>query len=77
LTNIKETQCFSTHLTSFAGGFMILPAPVNWSYVFANADFSQNQIIYLTISYVSIIYLILIIYARFKDKKDIEKVKIS
>jgi hypothetical protein len=77
LTNYNETQCFSTHLTSFAGGFMILPAPVNWNYVFANADCSQNQTIYLTIICLSIIYLILIIYARFKGKKDIEKVKIS
>jgi hypothetical protein len=77
LTNYNETQCFSTHLTNFAGGFMILPAPVNWNYVFANSDLSQNQIIYLTVICVSVIYLISIIFARFKDKKDIEKVKIS
>jgi hypothetical protein len=56
---------------------MILPAPVNWNYVFANTHCSQNQTIYLTVSYVAIIYLILVIYARFKDEKYIEKVKIS
>ncbi len=77
LTNYNETQCFSTHLTSFAGGFMILPAPVNWNYVFANAGFLKNKTIYLTVICLSIIYLILITYARFKDKKYIEKVKIS
>ncbi len=77
MTNFNKTQCFSTHLTTFAAGFVILPAPVNWNYVFANSDLSQNQIIYLTVICVSVIYLISIIFARFKDKKDIEKVKIS
>ncbi len=56
---------------------MILPAPVNWNYVLANSDLIQNQTIYLTVICLSIIYLILITYARFKDKKYIEKVKIS
>ena len=75
MTNYVETQCFSTHLTKFAGGFSILPSPINWNYVFANADFMKNKTIYLTVIGVSIIYLVLIIYARFKDKKDIEKVQ--
>jgi len=74
LTNHYETECLSTHLTSFAGGFIVLPSPINWSYVFANAGFLKNKTVYLTIICTSIIYLILIIYARFKDKKDIEKV---
>jgi len=76
LTNHDETQCFSTHLTTFAGGFMILPEPVNWNYVFANADFLRNKTIYLTVICVSVIYIALMIYACFKDKKDIEKVKL-
>jgi hypothetical protein len=75
LTNHDETQCFSSHLTTFAGGFVVLPVPVNWNYVFANAGFLRNKTIYLTVICVSIIYMILIIYARFKDKKDMEKVK--
>ncbi|CAF4417841.1 unnamed protein product, partial [Adineta steineri] len=31
LTNMYETECLSTHLTTFAGGFIVLPAPINWS----------------------------------------------
>jgi magnesium-transporting ATPase (P-type) len=73
LTNHDQTQCFSTHLTTFAGGFVILPAPINWNYVFANADFVQNKTIYLTIICVFIIYIVLMIYARFQDKKDLRK----
>ena len=77
LTNHHQTQCFSTHLTTFAGGFVVLPEPVNWNYVFANADFMKNKTIYFTVICVSIIYLILMIYARFKDKKDLEKLGVT
>ncbi|CAF1677637.1 unnamed protein product, partial [Adineta steineri] len=77
LTNHYETQCFSTHLTSFASGFVILPELINWNYVFANADFMKNKTIYLTVICVSVIYIILIIYARFKDKKDSEKLGVT
>ncbi|CAF4453591.1 unnamed protein product, partial [Adineta steineri] len=48
LTNHYETECLSTHLTSFAGAFIVLPEPINWSYVFANAGFMKNKTIYLT-----------------------------
>ena len=77
LTNHYQTQCFSTHLTTFAGGFIVLPAPINWNYVFANADFTKNKTIYLTLICVCILYILLIIYARYKDKKDIEKLGVT
>jgi hypothetical protein len=72
LTNHDQTQCFSTHLTTFAGGFVILPAPINWNYVFANADFIQNKTIYLTIICV---YIVSMIYAQFQDKKYLGKLR--
>ena len=53
LSNQSHTQCFSTHLTRFTSGFTVLPAPVNWNYVFANADFLKNKTIYLTVIVVS------------------------
>ncbi len=77
LTNYDETHCLSTHLTKFTGGFRILPAPINWNYVFANADFMKNKTIYLTVICVCVIYIILMIYARYKDKKDIEKLGVT
>ncbi|CAF4158129.1 unnamed protein product, partial [Adineta steineri] len=77
LTNLYETECLSTHLTSFAGGFIVLPAPINWSYVFANANFTKNKTVYLTVIFTSIIYIILMIYARFGDKKDFEKLGVT
>ncbi len=77
MTNHYQTQCFSTHLTTFAGGFLVLPTPINWNYVFANANFTKNKTIYLTMICVCVIYLLLIIYARYKDKKDIEKLGVT
>jgi polycystin 1L2 len=77
LTNLDQTQCYSTHLTTFAGGLQILPKSINWEHIFANADFMKNQTIYLTIIFVSLIYIILIIYSRFKDKKDFEKLGVT
>ena len=76
-TNHYETQCYSTHLTTFAGGFIVLPAPINWNYVFANADFNKNKTVYITLICVCILYLLLAIYARYKDKKDVEKLGVT
>ncbi|CAF1472733.1 unnamed protein product [Adineta steineri] len=61
----------------FVGGFVILSESINWNYVFANADFMKNKTIYLTVICVPVIYIILIIYARFKDKKDIETLGVT
>ncbi|CAF4112645.1 unnamed protein product, partial [Adineta steineri] len=77
LTNHYETECLSSHLTSFAGGFIVLPEPINWSYVFANAGFMKNKTIYLTIICMSIAYIILMIFGRYKDRKDIEKLGVT
>ena len=77
LTNHNETECFSTHLTTFAGGFLVLPSPINWNYVFVNADFIKNKTIYLTVICVCILYILLMIYAHYKDKKDIEKLGVT
>ena len=47
-TSLEKTHCMSNHLTSFAGGLVILPTAINFQYVFANASFTQNPVIYLT-----------------------------
>ena len=73
-TNEKQTQCYSTHLVTVAGGFLVLPAPIDWNYVFANADFAKNKAIYVTMIIMVILYIALVIYARLHDRKDVEKV---
>ena len=76
-TNHYETECYSTHLTTFAGGFLVLPAPINWNYAFANADFNRNKTVYITVITVGILYVLIVIYARYKDKKDVEKLGVT
>ena len=77
LTDHYQTQCFSTHLTTFAGGFIVLPAPVNWNYVFANADFAKNKTIYITLMVICVLYILFVIFARLKDRKDLQKVRVD
>ena len=77
LTDYKQTQCFSPHLTTFAGGFIVLPSPINWSYVFANAGFLKNRTVYLVVIGICAIYVLLTIYARYQDKKDLETLQIT
>jgi hypothetical protein len=74
LTNHMQTQCFSNHLSTFTSGFLVLPQPINWNYVFANAGFVKNKTIYLTVIIVVVMLVILSIYARHLDNKDNEKV---
>jgi hypothetical protein len=76
LTTHYETQCYATHLTTFASGFTVFPAPINWNYVFANTDFMKNKTVYLTVICVVVVYLVLVIFARYKDTKDAEKLSV-
>ena len=64
-TNLSHTQCFSTHLTTFAGGFLALPSPIHWNYAFAEADLNS-----LTIIHAAIVFLVSMVYARLTNKKD-------
>ena len=65
LTNLSHTQCFSTHLTTFAGGFLALPSPINWDYAFTEADLNS-----LTIIHAAIVFLVSMVYARLTSKKE-------
>ena len=75
-TNLRQTHCFSNHLTSFAGGLVILPTAINFQYVFANASFTQNPLLYLTSILVTCIYILFALWAKFMDKRDLKKLNI-
>jgi polycystin 1L2 len=75
LSDAQATECYAKHLTTFTGGFDVLPSPINWNYAFANADFLRNKTIYLTVIIVCVLYLLLMIYARYADMRDVGKVK--
>ena len=74
LTNLTHTQCLSTHLTTFASGFLLLPEPINWNYAFTNATANRDQVAYLMVVGASIFCLLLMIIDCFRDKKYVEEV---
>ena len=76
-TSFYQTQCYSKQLKTFSTSLTFFPKLIDWNYVFANADFLRNKTIYLTVISVSIIYLILMIFSRYKDKKDLEKLGVT
>jgi polycystin 1L2 len=75
-TNLRQTHCLTNHLTSFAGGLAILPTAINFQYVFANASFTQNPLIYLTSILVICIYILFALWAKCMDKRDLKKLNI-
>jgi hypothetical protein len=75
-TNLKQTHCLTKHLTSFAGGLVILPTAINFQYVFANSSFTRNALIYSTVIIVLCIYVLFAIWARYMDKRDLKKLNI-
>lgn len=75
-TDLESTHCSSFHLTAFAGGLVILPSEINFAYVFANASISRNPIIYVTVIVVMCTYVLLAVWSRRMDRKDLAKLNI-
>lgn len=76
-TNETHTVCESDHLTEFAGGFIVLPNPIDFNYVFANASFTRNPIIYSTVIFLTCLYILLAIICVYADKHDEKKTQIN
>ncbi|XP_061175461.1 uncharacterized protein LOC133184410 [Saccostrea echinata] len=72
LTNRKHIHCVCTHMTTFAGGWVVVPNTIDWNFVFSNMDFFKNPTLYITEIVIFVVYTIAVIWARYKDKKDIE-----
>ena len=72
-SNITHTHCYTSHLTSFAGGFIVLPDAINFDSVWANASFLQNPVIYSTVIGLVSLYILLAVWARYMDWKDASK----
>lgn len=76
-SNIHFTHCKSKHLTTFAGGFLVLPPAINFEKVFANASFTENPTIYITVIVISSLFIILFIVARYMDMQDSKKLGLN
>jgi polycystin 1L2 len=74
-TTVLSTHCLVYHCTEFAGGFVVLPATINFSSVFSgdNASFAKNPILYATVFSIIGLYVILAVLCRFMDIRDRNK----
>lgn len=73
-SNERYTHCVSSHLTEFAGGWIVLPATIDFEYVWANASFTKNALIYSMCIVVFSLYVLLSIWARRMDIIDAKKI---
>jgi polycystin 1L2 len=76
-TNITHTQCFTYHLTEFAGGLLILPNEINFKLAFEDVSFTSNPIIYSTIIACVCIYIFCGLAAHIQDRYDAKRTGIA
>ena len=72
-TTHEKTTCLTAHLTMFAGGFFVQPNTIDFEYVLAQADFTDNLTIYTTIIVSLILLLLFLIWAKWKDMTDVQR----
>jgi polycystin 1L2 len=75
-TNLQQTRCLTNHLTSFAGGLVLLPSSINFQYVFENASFTKNPLIYSSVILITCLYILCAIWCHYMDKYDAKKMNI-
>ncbi len=76
-TNLEQTYCSSSHLTSFAGGLSLTPSIINFQYSFANASVGKNYVIFITIIIFACLYVLSATWAKYNDLKDMKKLNIT
>lgn len=74
-TTEQSTQCFSTHLTTYAAGFVVLPNPIDFNAL--DPAFERNLTIYITLILIVIFYALTMAYSYLKDKIDATTVSFS
>jgi polycystin 1L2 len=76
-TSILFTHCKTSHLTTFAGGWIVVPSAINFDYVFANASIEKNPTIYATVISLACLFILFVIWGRYMDKQDVKKIGVA
>eukprot|EP00108_Taenia_solium_P000183 TsM_000366800 transcript=TsM_000366800 gene=TsM_000366800 len=76
-TTSLTTICVCDHLTTFGAGWLIPPNRIDFNYVFKNIQFERNATLYATEIVIAIIFLLLLVWARRMDNRDIQKLGIT
>ena len=76
-TTVDLAHCITHHLTSFAGGFIVLPPAIDFNKIWANASFAQNPTIYSAIIGLTSLLIIGSIISHLFDRRDKRKMKLT
>jgi len=63
-------------LTTFGGDMVVPPNTIDFGSVFSKFNIGDNPAVFATVVSVLGLYVFVALYARYKDKKDIIKVRI-
>jgi polycystin 1L2 len=66
----RTTHCVASHLTQFAAGLIVVPHAIDFSFVWSNASFERNSLVYSTVIGLVCVYALLALYALFMDRRD-------
>ena len=69
----SSTTCSSTHLSGFGSGFMASPNTLDFDFILANLGIVDNATLYASIIIFLSIYILLMVWGRFRDKDDEER----
>ncbi|MCL4148695.1 UNVERIFIED_CONTAM: hypothetical protein GTU68_040089 [Idotea baltica] len=69
----SSVTCQTSHASQFSLGYSLLPNSLNFDYIFANVGFIDNLSIYVTLIILISLYIIMMIWGYWKDKKDFER----
>lgn len=72
-TSLTMTHCKANHLTSFAGGLLVIPTQINFEYVLVNVSPLKSHFIYLFVASITTLYIFALIVTNFYDKRDKKK----
>ena len=75
-TNLVQTHCMSNHLTSFAGGFVILPSKINIVYAFESAILAKSLLAIIILFIITLLYLLFATWSHYMDIQDGKKVNL-
>lgn len=71
--NTTHTRCTTTHLTQFGSGFLPTINSLDFNYIIINMGFTNNTYLYASLIIIFTVYLCMMIWAHYKDRKDIER----
>ncbi|KAF2354580.1 PKD/REJ-like domain [Trinorchestia longiramus] len=72
-SNATHTKCETNHLSQFGSGFLPTVNEIDFNFLIANMGFIDNSTLYATFILLFVMLIIVLIWAHYKDKKDVER----